>query len=375
MRLGVVKLGARISFDSQGTSGGTGETISLIKMMVGGGAQVVAFSKRIKNEPAEPIDNVLVLDTLDFKDEINDLGLDALCIINGSVNFFGGAEDEHQIANYHVINNFKGPVFYILCDPELTFRQVWPSVSKKEWGKKYKQSDIEVKRSDIFYVCQPYNTEKVKNALGKNEITNIRGFAHYPFEKFPFLNEPRKFNKEPTTHLSYGGTMRGGKRAKKMVKYYFGWPEDITVEMFGKIEAKDFNPKLVTGLRHPEFTGPVKYDKMLQKMNGSMSHIVIGDPWYEEISDIPQRCYESILSNCVTFIDEELDKLHRVYGNSDIGKFLYVSSREEAEDRLRLIINDTSVRKDIISAQIKAINFNAKDYCNGFVEILRKNAL
>ena len=371
MIIGVVKLGARISFESQGTSGGTGETISLIKMLLGGGAEVVAFSKLIKNETAQPLENLLILDAVDMKDEVNNLPLNALVVLNGNVNFFGGCEDEYQLANYHIINNFKGPVFYILCDPELTFKQIWPSVSKKEWGKKYKQSNIEVKRSDIFYVCQPFNTEKVKNALGKNEITNIRGFAHYPFEKFPFLNPPQDFNKEPSTHLSYGGTMRGGKRAKKMVKYYFGWPEDVTVEMFGKIALDDFKPKLLQGVVSPPiFTGPVQYDKMLHKMNQSMSHIVIGDPWYEEISDIPQRCYESILSNCVTFIDEDLDKCHRVYGNSDIGELLYVSSKEEVVLKLLEIINDDSLRKAIILEQFLSIGFNEKEYCDNFVKIL-----
>lgn len=377
MIIGVVKLGARISFESQGTSGGTGETISLIKMMLGGGAQVVAFSKLIKNETASPLENLLILDAVDMKDEVNTLPLNALCVLNGSVNFFGGAEDPYQLANYHIINNFKGPVFYILCDPELTFKQVWPSVSKKEWGNKYKQSNIEVKRSDIFYVCQPFNTEKVKNALGKTEITNIRGFTHYPFEKFPFLNTPRKFNEEPMTHLSYGGTMRGGKRAKKMVKYYFGWPEDITVEMFGKIDLDDFKPKLLQGdVRPPIFTGPVQYDKMLHKMNQSMSHIVIGDPWYEEISDMAQRASESINAQCVTFIDNDLDKERRFYSNNkDLADFLYVNSREDAEDKLRLLMYDIQARKDILEEQTKAVNFNSKDYCNGFIEILRSNLL
>lgn len=373
MIIGVVKLGARISFSSQGTSGGTGETLSIINMLCGAeNVNPIVFTKILQKDVNPP--NIEFRDILENTDNTGDL--DCLIVLNGTVQFYGGAEDPYQLANYHIINNFKGPVFYILCDPELTFKQVWPSVSKKEWGNKYNQSDIEVKRSDIFYVCQPFNTEKVKNALGKNEITNIRGFAHYPFEKFPFLNTPQKFNKEPMTHLSYGGTMRGGKRAKKMVKYYFGWPEDVTVEMFGKIDLSDFNHKLIQGdVRPPIFTGPVQYDKMLHKMNQSMSHIVIGDPWYEEISDIPQRAAESIIAGCVTFIDSDIDKERRFYCNKDLIDFLYVNSREDVEDKLRLLMYDVQARKDILEEQIKAINFNSKDYCNGFIEILRDNLL
>lgn len=374
MKIGVIKLGARISFDSLGTSGGTGETISIIKMLALGGAEVIALTKMIKNESQTPMDNVYVLPILDWYQEVNDLELDALLVLNGNVNFFGGAEDEPQIANYHIINNFKGPVFYNYCDPALTLKQLWPAIEKKEWGSKYKKSNIDIVRNDIIYLSQPYDTNKVLTEVltGKQEIKPGK-IAHYPFEQFPCLHPQTPFNEEPSVDLSYGGTMRGGKREKKMIKYYFDYPEDISVEMFGKITKEDFKPKNIANInRFPEFTGAVNYGDMHRKMNDAMTHVVIGDVLYEEIEDIAQRCYESIWSKNVVFIDSDLDSVKRIYKNDKtLTEFLYVASKEEVIDRIRMLKTDIALCKSIVEDQIKAIDFDPKRYCTEFVKLIK----
>jgi hypothetical protein len=176
--------------------------------------------------------------------------------------------------------------------------------------------------------------------------------------------------------------MRGGKRAKKMVKFYFGHPEEISVEMFGKIEYDDFKKiftdKKMPGfsfLRPPAFTGAIRYDEMLPKMNQAMAHCVIGDPWYEEINDMAQRAYESIWSSVVTFIDHDLDKLRRVYGRDKVlADFLYVEDRVELSEKIILLKGDPHLRKQILEDQIAAINFDPKKYCEDFVEILHDRA-
>lgn len=377
MKVGVIKLGARISFDSLGTSGGTGETISIIKMLAMGGAEVVALTKIIKNESQNPIDNVFVLPILDWYNDINDLELDALLVLNGNVNFFGGAEDAHQIANYHIINNFKGPVFYNYCDPSLTLKQLWPAIEKKEWGNKYKQSDIEIVRNDIIYLSQPYDTVSVLTDVltGKNEIRPAK-VVHYPFEQFPCLHPQTPYNENPGVDLSYGGTMRGGKREKKMIKYYFDYPTDISVEMFGKITKEDFKPKNIADITNfPTFTGAVNYGDMHRKMNDALAHVVIGDVLYEQIEDIAQRAYESIWSKNVVFIDSDLDSVKRVYKGDDVlTDFLYVESKEEVIDKIRMLKADPTLRKTIVESQINAINFNANEYCENFVKLIKAHS-
>jgi hypothetical protein len=116
---------------------------------------------------------------------------------------------------------------------------------------------------------------------------------------------------------------------------------------------------------------PVQYDDMLAKMNKARSHCVIGDPFYEEINDIPQRLYESIWSNVVTFIDADMDKNRRVWANDiTVGeKFFYVKNRQELSERIKEL-KTNEARKLLLDSQFEAVNFKAKEYCEGFVNLL-----
>ena len=365
MKVAVIKLGARISFNAKDTSGGNGEARSIVKMLKTGGADVHIFTKILAK------DNLIEdYSWHNLSDDIDTSEMDALVILNGAVNFFGGAEDREQLMNYVIINHFKGPVFYTLCDPALTLKQVWPSVEKKDWASNWSESSLLITREDIVFLSQPWDTDKVKAKLGKNEVIP-KAIIHFPFEQFPCMNEMLSENPTPLVDLSYGGTMRGGRRAKKMVKFYFDHPVDLAVEMFGKIEEKDFNPKLIAGLHQPEFTGPVQYNDMLPKMNKSLSHCVIGDPWYETINDIPQRLYESVYSNVITFVDADMDKIRRVWSrDKELGDFLYVQTRAELSEKIQLIKTDSTLRTQVLESQIKAVNFDAQSYCGGFVKLL-----
>lgn len=367
MKVAVIKLGSRISFNANDTSGGNGEARSIIKMLHGGGAEVHIYTKILKK------DNLLPeYKWHNLTDGVQTTYYDALVVLNGNVNFFGGAEDKEQLMNYVYINSFEGPVYYIYCDPELTLKQVWPSVSKKPWVGNWKERDLNITRSDIVYLSQPHDVQMIKNDLKKNEVIPA-DIIHFPFEKFPCLNEQLPFNMAPSVDLSYGGTMRGGKRVKKMAKFYFGHPSEISVEMFGKIQLDDFDSKYVSGLSTPKFTGAIRYDEMLPKMNDAMAHCVIGDPYYEKINDMAQRAYESIWSSVVTFIDHDLDTLRRVYGaDKTLADFLYVRDRAELSEKILLLKSDVATRKEIVEAQFKAIAFNAPQYCSEFVKMLEK---
>src|SRR5271154_4075773 len=376
MKVGVIKLGARISFNANDTSGGNGEARSIINMVDLGGADVHIFTKIL---PKDTLNKTFVWHDLG-KEEYSTEGLDVLLVINGNVNFFGGAEDVSQLLNYKIINEFNGPVYYAYCDPELTLKQVWPSVSKKPWAKNWERGELEIVRDDIIYLSQPFDVGRVMSNFGKNEVRPM-SVQHFPFEKFPCLttecylteftdaNGSLKFNSNPEVDLSYGGTMRGGKRFTKMVKFYLGHPPEISVEMFGKIDASDFLGRTLDRL--PTFTGPIRYDQMMPKMNKALAHCVIGDPYYEEINDMPQRTYESIMANVVTFIDYDMDKLRRVYGRDKVlADFLYVQDRQELSEKILLLKTDTSLRRQILDDQIKAVGFNALEYSKKFVEEL-----
>ncbi len=386
MKIGVIKLGARILWDRE-NSVTSGEAISICEALTKGGAEVHVYTK------------ILAKDTLhesikwhDILEDRNTSGLDALVVVNGNVNFFGGSEDRAQILNYEVMNNFKGPVVYVMCDPELPLLQIWENVSKKQvdpkygWKNVYAEKDILITKP-IHVLCQPFNVEEMKKVWAKKKGTAPLGtMFHFPMERFPLLNEWLDPSSDPAVDLLYGGTARGGRRIPNLYKWYCNLPSDINVEIFGKIDESDFldHPKvkpqidawkqeeqvsdLCPPFRFPKFTGMVKYCDVLPKMNNSLAHLVTGDPSYETLDLIPQRVAECIAAGNVVFVDANIDKSRRIYPKGTMAHdFLYVADRDELVERLRAIKEDPEMRAQIIEDQRVATNFDAEVFCKSLI--------
>lgn len=372
MKIGVIKLGARITWETEKGKVGPGEAVSICKALVQGGADVHIFTKITKKDMLDP--SVTWHNILDDRDTSD---CDVLAVINGNVNFFGGAEDRAQILNYELINNFKGHVAYVMCDPELPLMQIWPAVSKKNegWGTDYKEADINITRKDITLIAQPNDLEHVAQHWNKKRGVQTKNILHFPFEKFPLLNQHLKAQKNPAIDLMYGGTARGGKRIPNIFKWYFGHPPELKVQIFGAIELDDFikhrevGAGLLAGISAPEFAGPVFYNQVLPKMNSALAHLVTGDPAYEENNIIPQRTYECMAAGNLVFIDAKMDTCRRIYTSNDLREFMYVQTREDLSDRLRFLKQDGMAQQELLEMAQVDTNFNAGEYCKALVNV------
>lgn len=372
-KVAVIKLGSRIAFG--GTSGGSGEALAIISMLVKGGADVTAFTKILAKDKEIP--GCKVLDVKDNIDSITLDNYDSLVVLNGSVNYFGGAEDEHQTLNYKAMTNFSksgGTINYIYCDPNLTLVETWPSVAKKEWGANYKQSEIELANTPIRYISQPKDTSIIESIKTKTKI-NVTEMVHYPFEKFPLLSD-EKFDvplSEKKYDLLYGGTFRGGKRQEDMIKFYFGH-ENAT--MFGNIKPTDFVEKKVikegfTLDDMPSFEKAVKYDDFNSKMAQAKATVIIGDKYYKQIDDLGQRTYEAIQAGIITFIDADYDKTKRVFTDERLRSFLYVKDGAEVKSKLDTISTWTDKQyKDFADLQRRDTSID-ESYSTDFVNLLK----
>ena len=379
MKIAVIKLGSRITWNTDGAVA-PGEAISICKALARGGAEVHVFTKILKKDVLDPS---LRWHDIAQSDQADLDGLDTLMVINGNVNFFGGAEDPEQILNYSIINNFQGNVVYVMCDPELPLMQIWPNVSKKPWGENYRERDVNITRTDIRVLSQPFDLDAMKAHWSKKAV-QVSEFFHFPMERFPLLNPWLPPAEKPAVDLLYGGTPRGGRRIPNLYKWYWNLPKDISVEIFGSIGVDDFVKHLpkelswnaaasrVEGGIPPAFTGKVKYDQVLPKMNTGLAHLVTGDGSYEELDIIPQRVMENIAAGNVVFIDANMDKARRIYPLGTLAyEFLYVATQEELVEKLRMIKDDRTLRDGLLMSGASAQNFAPDEFCQSLIEALR----
>ena len=372
MKVGVIKLGARITWETDAAVG-PGEAISICKALTQGGAEVHVFTKILSKDTLHP--SIVWHDIL-FDRATGDV--DVLLVINGSVNFFGGAEDRAQILNYEIINRFKGQVVYVMCDPELPLTQIWDNVSKKQNDPKYKwvnwydREDVLVTKA-INVLCQPFNISLTRMSWEDKKGTAPLGdMFHFPMEQFPLLNERIAPQENPTVDLMYGGTARGGRRIPNLYKWYCGMPDDFNVEIFGKIDASDFESHSKIGKlpvkRYPAFSGMVKYSEVLPKMNSALAHLVTGDPSYELLDLIPQRVAECVAAGNIVFVDANIDKSRRIYQKGTAAAdFLYVDTQYELVERLQALKDSVELRKDLFKMQLEAINFDGSVFTKSLV--------
>ena len=376
MRIAIIKLGSRISISSHDSSGGTGETLSIIRILIKAGAKVSAFTKVLKRDE-KPI-NFEILDLIENIDTINKNNYDALLVLNGNVNYFGGVDDPYQTLNYKVINKFNGKVFYIHCDGNLYLRQIWPSIEKKSWRNNYNEEDIKIIRDDIIYITQSRNTSLVIERANKNGV-NINKAIYFPLEKFPLViddiinSEIIPYNFYPKYDLLYGGTFRNGRRQNDMIKFYFGYdPEKYNVTMFGKINIDNFDKSKINGLDYPFFEKGVNYNNFKDKMSEALATVIIGDEIYKKQDDLAQRIYESALSGCFVLIDSSYDFNKRVFNNPILKQFCYVNNREDVKNRLFDLKFYRKYYRDLLLEDL-VFNFNEKQYCDDFINLIGEN--
>lgn len=373
MKLAIVKFGGRMHANGNGPI--DGEVMAAVDLFVKGGNEVHYFTRILDKDI--PLKGAYGYNFEEFENGKHD----ALIIINGNINYFGGQEPEVDMKTLNLVNLFQGPVFYILFDPLLPLRQQWKGVEHKQekynWKHKYLREQIEIKREDIIYISQPYNLEATRKMLEKYDVP-IKDIIHYPLHKMHLVYYDRLETivplEERENDLAFGGTFRTGRREDKLIKYYFDYPEDIKVELFGKFKLSQFKDKKITGLRPPTFGGNYKHYDVPEKMSKSLATVVIGDKWYEG-NNLAQRIYENILSNCVTFVDKDLDPTGKIYGNdTQIKEWLWVENRNDVLEKIKRLKNaGNEALEMLLHNQYSAVKINSQQYVDDLTNLIREN--
>lgn len=378
MKVAVLKLGGKIH-NGANVPGPIGEVLFIIQMLVMGGCDVHAYTQPLKRH-SNPISGCTVLDITDESvlNEVKNQGYDACVVVNGSVNFFGGKDDPAQIMNFRVMHDLKDiPIFYCLTDGKLGLKPIVPMIKGRPWVSNYDLEKLSIDDCNIHYVSQLYDRKTNLDLIKKLGVT-INSVLYFPFEKIPLLTVgtpsellSERFDYEQRSiDLLYVGSFRGGTRANKMIEYFYGLPDDISIHVRGTITADDFKKFPVSSLRPPIFGAKVPYTNLFPVLSGSKAAICIGDPMYHG-AGVSTRVYEAIVSKQVTFIDRDYDPTGFVYQHSLLKEFCYVSGRDELVKKVRFLKNKTGLHSKITELQSKETMLDATAFSKDFVKLLK----
>ena len=364
MRLAVLKIGGRLAANNRSSTGGVNETIEICKRLVKYDINVTFFTKVLESDGKIPGIDIIDLNKESFK-TINKKNYDLLLMFNGNANFFGGVEDELSILNYMVINSYDGKVLYCLTDLNLILKQIDKVVVNKDWGSKYNVGDLKIVRDDIYLVSQAAENHEIYKKFIKNGINLKKDHIyHFPWEMFPTFSLDNYNKIFRSVDLIYGGTFRSGKREKDLIKYYFGYPEDIKVELFGNIRLNQFKNKDATNLCPPVFSKKLPYKEYIEKTSTGLSSVIIADPLYKMSGMRTTRFFECIRAGNIVFIDKEYYFNTEFFfdDNELLKDMCVVDSRDEVIDKIRYFKNNTKARNTFIDIQRSAIDFITEDY-------------
>lgn len=310
MKIIIINSGARPA--SASISEVNGEALVLAELLVQSGHQVTIGSSISKRDVLDPR-----FTWWDLTQEGAPEG-DCLLWVNGKANFFGGADNPHEVLNYVLAHRFDGPILYLYTDTVLPLLDVRPNVASREWSKKYDMKELDLSGKDITLVCQGRRTEEVlawHNSFAKDS-QQLTKAVHFPLHLLFVRPEWRwGMPRDKKWDLIYGGGMRRGFR-KRAIQSYFAAPDGLTSYIFGNIKDLN-NPTAVMGPKVP-------WDLFISQMSEGFATCFIGDECFQQQQHITLRPYESIIAGCLTFcapgLDEQrelFDEYFRVTGPTD----------------------------------------------------------
>lgn len=326
--------------------------------------------------------NTLELGHEDMNKFFNEKKFDYMLIINGSINCFGGAEDAMipDLCIYRMMHYFPGKIFYCQCDLALNLMfDVYEYISSKPWSYKYIRDEYDISNKDITMITQANDLDAHLKEINKPKMYQFERnqLKNFSFEKYPvimpFAHVDR--NNSPIYDLGYGGTLRGGRRIKKLVKYYFNYPDDISVNLYGKLDDSKLieQAKKAYGddLKLPTFGTTCNFVDNGRVLNQSLATIVIGDEIFERTQTVQQRAYQAMCANVVAFIDEALDKNKEIFGHDNIlSRLMYVSNKEDVVKRIYGLKKKPELIDYVLSKQQDIINFNVESWANELANII-----
>lgn len=331
MRLLVLKLGLPIGKEG---NVGSGEAYNLM-LLLSKEFIIDYYTDPIYQEaPFANMKNIL--------DNVDTTKYDGIVVMNGLPNI----EKDLDKRNYEIMKKFD-KIIYLYLDPYL------PLVS-------YKNTEYDISNKEIIVIHQPYKIDPYMRFY--SDFKNVRYYAFFDFLKYNLAVSDR-LDKEYSLEkkrvdLSYGGGFREN-RVPLIVNWYFNYPDDITVEIFGSIADSEKLKKFANPneYKYPILGQKVPHNKFLLKQTEAYATFSIGEPEYFG-NNLTQRVYEAVLANVASFVYKHYDPFKLYFKSDELRKFLYVETKEELYNKIKYIKNNKSFYEELLDKQYDDIKVN-----------------
>lgn len=278
-------------------------------------------------------------------DRLDVNSFDRVIVMNALVDFPGGEENKPIDAMFRFLKSYKGIIYNLLVDLAIPFKQLYPLVKNKKWNKYNSPDEINLD-NEFIILSQSPNIEEVKR-IYENSGIKIKDIRYVPINEWAVHIKNSFIENTGDVDLIIGTSFRNGRRTPKYTDFFLN-RKKIRVELFGSIKESQF--KNVKVKDNVKFTPKLKdVSKVIEKNATGFATIITGDKnYYNNI--ITLRFAESLLANCVTFIDEDFDTKHKIYPDCP---FLYVKDGDDLERKILFLRNKPQWHKAILELQHK----------------------
>ena len=294
MKVAITKIGANITFSSSNKSAANADILYALRTLGTKGNEITIVTHKTRNTVLpKQLKFQEIQGTKTFDD------FDCVLVFNGSINFFGGAEDPNLLALYKALHHTSKRIFWIQTDGAMYMQKLQPLIWKRPW---YDASqDYSIDEGQIVYLTQGRDIDKMRNAvLSKKNAYNPDLIVHYPWEKTILSNWEKKikvtnppFSQREFT-FGFGGATRNAYKKKKIETWY-NKPNTL---LFGNLRG------VVAPFAHME--SKVSYQQMIPMMERCKATVIFGDELYNN-NFRTLREYESILAGCLVLFDKEFN--------------------------------------------------------------------
>lgn len=279
-------------------------------------------------------------------DKLDVNNFDKVLLMNALVDFPGGDENKMIDAMFRFLKPYKGVIYNLLVDLAIPFKQLYPLVKYRKWNKYNSPKEINLD-NEFIILSQSSNINEVRR-IYENSGVKIKDIRYLPINEW-IVHTNDFVENTGQVDLIMGTSFRKGKRTQKYIDYFLR-RKDISVELFGNIKGNHF--KGITIPNNVRFSEKLKdSSKVIEKNSTGFATVIIGDPNFNN-NIITLRFAESLLANCVTFIDNDFDRQHKIYPYL---QFMYVKNGDDLERKIKYLKANPKFHKAILEVQHKKV--------------------